>query len=175
MMTMYIIAIVLQISIFIYIRVSYMLFDKENKTPIFTISIMKSIRVVVTASEIILIGIFIVSSFGIATYIVCTSIYDYNGNSNLVYCVISYLMSSIGILVLEIVTKRVIIKVYDAFICIKILGKKEKKIRKEKIYIATKSIRKITLYNQNKRICTLTTRYTNFDELLFFLNKQERG
>lgn len=62
MMTMYIIAIVLQISIFIYIRVSYMLFDKENKTPIFTISIMKSIRVVVTVSEIILIGIFIVSS-----------------------------------------------------------------------------------------------------------------
>lgn len=172
MMTMYIIAIVLQISIFIYIRVSYMLFNKENKTPIFTISIMKSIRVVVTVSEIILIGIFIVSSFGIATYIVCTSIYDYNGNSNLVYCVISYLMSSIGILALEIVTKRVIIKVYDAFICIKILGKK--KIRKEKIYIATKSIRKITLYNQNKRICTLTTRYTNFDELLFFLNKQER-
>ena len=171
-MTMYIIAIVLQISIFIYIRVSYMLFNKENKTPIFTISIMKSIRVVVTVSEIILIGIFIVSSFGIATYIVCTSIYDYNGNSNLVYCVISYLMSSIGILALEIVTKRVIIKVYDAFICIKILGKK--KIRKEKIYIATKSIRKITLYNQNKRICTLTTRYTNFDELLFFLNKQER-
>ena len=149
-----------------------MLFNKENKTPIFTISIMKSIRVVVTVSEIILIGIFIVSSFGIATYIVCTSIYDYNGNSNLVYCVISYLMSSIGILALEIVTKRVIIKVYDAFICIKILGKK--KIRKEKIYIATKSIRKITLYNQNKRICTLTTRYTNFDELLFFLNKQER-
>ena len=133
---------------------------------------MKSIRVVVTVSEIILIGIFIVSSFGIATYIVCTSIYDYNGNSNLVYCVISYLMSSIGILALEIVTKRVIIKVYDEFICIKILGKK--KIRKEKIYIATKSIRKITLYNQNKRICTLTTRYTNFDELLFFLNKQER-
>lgn len=172
MMTMYIIAIVLQISIFIYIRVSYMLFNKENKTPIFTISIMKSIRVVVTVSEIILIGIFIVSSFGIATYIVCTSIYDYNGNSNLVYCVISYLMSSIGILALEIVTKRVIIKVYDEFICIKILGKK--KIRKEKIYIATKSIRKITLYNQNKRICTLTTRYTNFDELLFFLNKQER-
>ena len=169
---MYIIAIVLQISIFIYIRVSYMLFNKENKTPIFTISIMKSIRVVVTVSEIILIGIFIVSSFGIATYIVCTSIYDYNGNSNLVYCVISYLMSSIGILALEIVTKRVIIKVYDEFICIKILGKK--KIRKEKIYIATKSIRKITLYNQNKRICTLTTRYTNFDELLFFLNKQER-
>ena len=149
-----------------------MLFNKENKTPIFTISIMKSIRVVVTVSEIILIGIFIVSSFGIATYIVCTSIYDYNGNSNLVYCVISYLMSSIGILALEIVTKRVIIKVYDEFICIKILGKK--KIRKEKIYIATKSIRKITLYNQNKRICTLTTRYTNFDELLFFLNKQER-
>lgn len=172
MMTMYIIAIVLQISIFIYIRVSYMLFNKENKTPIFTISIMKSIRVVVTVSEIILIGIFIVSSFGIATYIVCTSIYDYNGNSNLVYCVISYLMSSIGILALEIVTKRVIIKVYDAFICIKILEKK--KIRKEKIYIATKSIRKITLYNQNKRICTLTTRYTNSDELLFFLNKQER-
>ena len=172
MMTMYIIAIVLQISIFIYIRVSYMLFNKENKTPIFTISIMKSIRVVVTVSEIILIGIFIVSSFGIATYIVCTSIYDYNGNSNLVYCVISYLMSSIGILALEIVTKRVIIKVYDEFICIKILG--NKKIRKEKIYIATKSIRKITLYNQNKRICTLTTRYTNFDELLFFLNKQER-
>ena len=132
-----------------------MLFNKENKTPIFTISIMKSIRVVVTVSEIILIGIFIVSSFGIATYIVCTSIYDYNGNSNLVYCVISYLMSSIGILALEIVTKRVIIKVYDEFICIKILGKK--KIRKEKIYIATKSIRKITLYNQNKRICTLTT------------------
>ena len=32
----------------IYIRVSYMLFNKENKTPIFTISIMKSIRVVVT-------------------------------------------------------------------------------------------------------------------------------
>ena len=55
----------------------------------------------------------------------------YNGNSNLVYCVISYLMSSIGILALEIVTKRVIIKVYDAFICIKILRKKEKKIRKE--------------------------------------------
>ena len=48
MMTMYIIAIVLQISIFIYIRVSYMLFNKENKTPIFTIYIMKSIRVVVT-------------------------------------------------------------------------------------------------------------------------------
>ncbi|GEM_PF-6324286 len=62
MMTMYIIAIVLQISIFIYIRVSYMLFNKENKTPIFTISIMKSIRVVVTVSEIILIGVFIVSS-----------------------------------------------------------------------------------------------------------------
>lgn len=62
MMTMYIIAIVLQISIFIYIRVSYMLFNKENKTHIFTISIMKSIRVVVTVSEIILIGVFIVSS-----------------------------------------------------------------------------------------------------------------
>lgn len=46
----------------IYIRVSYMLFNKENKTPIFTISIMKSIRVAVTVSEIILIGIFIVSS-----------------------------------------------------------------------------------------------------------------
>lgn len=83
-------------------------------------------------------------------------------------------MSNIGILALEIVTKRVIIKVYDVFICVKILGKKEKKIRKEKIYIATRSIRKITLYNQNKRICTLTTRYTNFDELPFFLNKQER-
>lgn len=46
----------------IYIRVSYMLFNKENKMPIFTISIMKSIRVAVTVSEIILIGIFIVSS-----------------------------------------------------------------------------------------------------------------
>ena len=35
-------------------------------------------------------------------------------------------MSNIGILALEIVTKRVIIKVYDVFICVKILGKKGK-------------------------------------------------
>lgn len=56
----------------------------------------------------------------------------YNGNSNLVYCVILYLMSSIGILALEIVTKRVIIKVYDAFICVKILGKKGKENKKRK-------------------------------------------